>query len=397
MNTSVKLLVLLGTLFFFSNQAICQTPTPTQTQAIHNMTDLNLDGVTNSLDLILFVNAWNDRSLVNPTLTPTPTLLPTMTETPITPSVELLTLPSGSFLMGNTGNFHDLYYCMCDGCTCEFPRHEVNIGYSFQMGKYEITNAQYADLLNWAKAQGYLNSSAGASYSGGDVYHGGQRLIILDSPQSDIEFITPSFTPKTRNNESMAWHPVHEVSWYGAVAFCNWLSEKEGQVQAYSLAGWSLVNRQGGGYRLPSEAEWEYACRGSAANDKRYSPFWFGDDPELELFSCAYSSIFDQNMVWCANANAWSEEVGKKQPNDYGLYDMHGNVFEWCEDWWHESYTGAPVDGSPWEVPFGFPPVKVYRGGDWIGEASSARSSFRTWTPPTWKGAAVGFRLARSL
>jgi formylglycine-generating enzyme required for sulfatase activity len=109
------------------------------------------------------------------------------------------------------------------------------------------------------------------------VYYNSQMLLeIASDPDCDINFSGGQFYVENRNSEAQGTHPAEAVSWYGAVAFCNWLSEKEGRSPAYNLSTWSLTNRQGGGYRLPSEAEWEYACRGSSSNPNRYAPFSLG-------------------------------------------------------------------------------------------------------------------------
>ena len=305
-------------------------------------------------------------------------------------SIQMVTLPAGSFLMGNTGAARD-QYCWCSGCDCEEPRHQVNINYSFQMGKYEVTNAQYAEVLNWAKGRGYLRNSSGGTYNGGDIYHSGHELLEIEY---DIAYSGGDFIPETRGNRQMDSHPVMGVSWYGCVAFCNWLSEENGLNPCYDLTSWSLVNPDSGGYRLPSEAEWEYACRGSSSNPNRYAPFSFGDDLSVtDLWPCQYSALFNQYMVWCGNEGGWTEPVGSKLPNDYGLYDMHGNTWEWCQDWWHETYSDAPADGSAWESPVGS--SRVFRGGDWGvpgGGPWPSRSAYRVCGIPS-QGYGAGFRV----
>lgn len=286
---------------------------------------------------------------------------------------EVVTLPPGSYLMGNSGAPRDVEYIFSH----ESDRHPVTIDYALQIGKYEITNAQYAEVLNWANASGFLKNSLGEGYDGGDVYHNGKVLYaIIDgaewSEQAYIAFNENNFIVESRNGEPQDNHPVVRVNWHGAVAFCNWLSEMEGRSPSYDLATWSLTNRAGGGYRLPSESEWEYACRGSVSNPYRYAPYSFGDDINLNLVSCDYSSILDTYMIWCGNINYWSAAVGTKLPNDYGLYDMHGNVWEYCQDTWHDSYneTGRPDDGR----------VLVHREMEFCGfedsESSDLKMSF---------------------
>ena len=303
--------------------------------------------------------------------------------------VEMVTLPAGSFLMGNTGTSRD------GNWSSELPRHEVAIDYSFRMGKYEVTNAQYAEVLNWAKGRGYLQNSSGGLYNGGDVYYNNQMLLNVTDGDCDINYSGGQFYVENRNSEAQGNHPAMEVSWHGAVAFCNWLSEKEGWLPAYNLSAWLLINRQGGGYRLPSESEWEYACRGSSSNPNRYAPFSFGDDLSVtDLWSCQYSALFNQYMVWCGNDDWWTEAVGTKLANDYGLHDMHGNVWEWCQDCWHRTYSGVPGNGSPWEL--SVTSYRVLRGGHWSVNAWDCRSANRDGDSPTLMSSRLGFRVSRT-
>ncbi len=149
--------------------------------------------------------------------------------------------------------------------------------------------------------------------------------------------------------------PVEKVSWHDAVKFCQQLSEKTGKE-----------------YRLPSEAEWEYACRAGTT-----TPFYFGETITTDLAN------YDGNST---------TDVGSFPPNAFGLYDMHGNVWEWCADAWHDNYEGAPSDGSIWEKEKGQP---VVRGGSWFLEARSVRAAYRGRNSHGYRSYNVGFRLAR--
>jgi formylglycine-generating enzyme required for sulfatase activity len=169
-------------------------------------------------------------------------------------TIPMVYVPACTFTMGARDDGDDLIYRWDD----ELPRHEVTLS-AYYIGKYEITNGQYCEVLNWAKGMGYLENSSGGSYTGGNVYKNGNILLFVDSSYCQISYSGGSFTWKYRDTYSMENHPVVEVSWYGAVAFCNWLSEKEVKTQAYNLSTWELVNKSGGGYRLPTEAEWERA------------------------------------------------------------------------------------------------------------------------------------------
>jgi formylglycine-generating enzyme required for sulfatase activity len=159
--------------------------------------------------------------------------------------------------------------------------------------------------------------------------------------------------------------PVIDVSWEDATAYAKWLSERTGQL-----------------YRLPTEAEWEYAAR--AGSTSAYS---FGDDP----------SLLGEYAWWGINSGNKTHPVGKKKPNAWGLYDMHGNVWEWVEDDYHRDYVGAPYDGSAWiDQPRGA--NRVIRGGSWLfNDASICRSAGRSFSSPDNRMHNLGFRLARSV
>ena len=187
-------------------------------------------------------------------------------------------------------------------------------------------------------------------------------------------------------------HPVQQVNWLDAVLFCNWLSRKEGRTVCYErikmkvkgrnpqkpeeemeVDDWRLVP-DGTGYRLPTEAEWEYACRAGTTTD-----FASGSDEEMLR---KYAWFQSNRAVPC----------GSRLPNGWGLFDMHGNVWEWCQDW-HEAYGGddttdpvGPSGGS----------VRVLRGGGWSVVAAFCRSGYRIWFRPDYRSNDFGFRPALS-
>ena len=226
---------------------------------------------------------------------------------------EMVEIPAGRFMMGSAPDEADAH-------DSERPRHQVEIGWRFALGRYPVTFEQYDHFCRETGREQPLDRGWGR----------GRR-------------------------------PVINVSWHDAAAYCAWLSE-----------------RTGASYRLPSEAEWEYACR--AGTTTAYS---WGD-------------AFDANR-----ANAWSElgrttDVDAYQPNGWGLHDMHGNVWEWCEDVWHGNYTGAPEDGSAW-VRDRDPDRRVLRGGSWIEIPRSIRSADRFRGAPESRYYGAGFRVARML
>lgn len=158
--------------------------------------------------------------------------------------------------------------------------------------------------------------------------------------------------------------PVERVSWNDVREFIKKLNEREGTEK----------------YRLPSEAEWEYAARGGTAT--RYS---FGDD-ESEL---------DEYGWYYENSNYETHPIGQKKSNPWGLYDMHGNLCEWVQDKWHDSYEGAPADGSAWEG--GGSVACLIRGGSWLLNAVDCRSADRGYFGPVNRDSFLGFRLVKEL
>jgi formylglycine-generating enzyme required for sulfatase activity len=189
-----------------------------------------------------------------------------------------------------------------NGHDSEKPAHKVTIAQPFAIGKYQVTFDNYDKYCE----------ATGAEKPSDRGWGRGKR-------------------------------PVINVSWEDTQKYCQWLSEQTGRH-----------------YRLPTEAEWEYACRAGST-----TKWYFGDDKsQLE------------NYAWYGeNSGGKTHPVGEKKPNKFGLYDMHGNVWEWCEDSWHENYNGAPIDGSAWKK---YNENKsLLRGGSWVSNANVCRSADR--------------------
>ena len=171
--------------------------------------------------------------------------------------------------------------------------------------------------------------------------------------------------------------PVEQVSWFDAIAFCNRLSEREQLPPYYSIDGDKVRIAGGGGYRLPTEAEWEYACRaGSSAP-------WCSGTAAGSLGEYAWYSD---------NSNSQTHTVATKRPNDWGLYDMHGNVWEWCQDWFGDYSAATQVDATG-------PPSgsgRVLRGGSWSNDRHYCRSAIRSDYSPDVRFNFSGFRAART-
>ena len=191
-----------------------------------------------------------------------------------------------------------------------------------------------------------------------------------------------------------AQRPVEQVSWYDAVSFCNALSQQQGLTPAYEIdpdtqdpnnqnkydnQKWTVELVQGAkGYRLPTEAEWEYAARGG-----RYRRgFAYAGSPEL-----------DQVAWYDANSNGETQPVGQKRPNALGLYDMSGNVWEWCWDWYGD-YPSEPK-ADPMGPEGGS--NRVRRGGSWADDPDNCRVAYRYYDFPVFRYVNIGFRLARTL
>lgn len=178
-------------------------------------------------------------------------------------------------------------------------------------------------------------------------------------------------------------YPVTQAQWIKVVDTDP--SYYKGQMHPVECVSWDLVHVflswLGDGFRLPTEAEWEYAARGGTTTE--YS---FGDN-ESKLGEYAW---FDEN------SDGKTHRVGQKKPNPFGLYDMHGNVWEWCSDDWHDDYTGATTDGSAWvDTHRDTPRIadRVIRGGSWGAGRSGCRSAFRTMRGPSYRSNYLGFRV----
>jgi formylglycine-generating enzyme required for sulfatase activity len=237
----------------------------------------------------------------------------------------LVGIPLGSFQMGR-------YPGEQGSVSFEEPQHTVTIGANFYMGMCELTKRQWQAVMGTTPWSG--------------------QSSVLDDPDS----------------------PAVYVSWNDAQAFLTALNLH--------------VTNTGQGpatFRLPSEAEWEYACRGGTT-----TRFYWGDD--LSLTQIGNYAWFDGNA---SNVGEnYAHVVGLKMANAWGLYDMSGNVWEWCEDYWHDNYTGAPSDGSAWLSPTSS--YRVVRGGSWNYAFSFCRAATRSNFLPASSNFLYGFRLART-
>jgi len=374
-------------------------PTPTQTPDA----DVNDDGIVDSVDLMVLMEQWHvgeritptvtdspePTDTVTPTLTPTDSPQPTDTPTPtptgtwVLTSIEMLSVAAGTFTMGRTDAGDDR-----NGFSNELPLHDVTLS-AYQIGKYEVTNGQYCDVLNWALPRGYLENDSGGAYTGGFVHASGQILLKVSSTYCQISYTDGTFVSESGQGSSMENHPVVEVTWFGCVAFCNWLSEKEGLTPCYDLSTWELTVPFPNGYRLPTEAEWEraaawgdkhwiYGFMSDTLNGKARCNY-FDDDPDwvnpLALPAYPYTSL----VSWFDGANV-SPNAGvqtQDSPSPVGCYDMSGNVWEWCQDWYSSTY----YSGGDMVNPTGpeSASYKMVRGGGWNNRFQYCRSAFRSY------------------
>ncbi len=190
--------------------------------------------------------------------------------------------------------------------------------------------------------------------------------------------------------------PVERVSWYDATAFCNQLSEQEGlnpyyrisnsQREGISIHGATVTSQGGDGYRLPSEAEWEYACRAGMT-----TPFHFGNLLNGQQANC--NGNYPYGTQEPGPYRQGPSEAGCYRPNAWGLYDMHGNIWEWCQDGFRQDYQLLPQVNPVSSAP---ETNRVYRGGGWGSSARNCRAANRDWSSPSYRNRYLGFRVVRS-
>ncbi len=285
---------------------------------------------------------------------------------PVPPGMVLI--PAGEFQMGNA-------FDPSEGWSDELPRHVVYLD-AFYMDQTEVTNQQYADGLNWALGQGNLIHPTADG-----VYDGGYHYIICDTTTSS------SYSRITWNGtifgavSGKANHPVVQVSWYGAAAYANWRSAMQGRPLCYDTSTWEC--NWGGGYRLPTEAEWEKAARGGAAG-RRFA--WSNSDMITHARANYYSSSsywYDESPTrgyhptFKAGAQPYTSPVGHFAANGYGLYDMTGNVWEWCNDCHGAAYGPGPENNPRGPVCPASGSWRIYRGGSWSNNPVYCRAAFR--------------------
>jgi formylglycine-generating enzyme required for sulfatase activity len=269
----------------------------------------------------------------------------------------MVLIPAGDFVMGDTFG---------EGDSNELPVHTVTVS-AFYMGETEVTKTQWDAVHGWAVTNGYAFENAGLGKAGN--------------------------------------HPVHTVNWNDCVKWANARSEMEGLTACYTVGGEVYrtnavapeVDRQASGYRLPTEAEWEKAARGGAANRR----FPWSDTSTIQHTRANYSADTGSDAYDTSAQDGYHPDYdddpwpytspeGTFAPNGYGLYGMAGNVWEWCEDVYVGSYEGTPTDGSA-QTSGGSD--RVVRGGSWLTSARYVRSTYRIRLHPSHSYPDLGFRV----
>lgn len=280
---------------------------------------------------------------------------------------QMVKIPQGSMMMGFTKE--EMRWGRKHGAKKKWqkralPRHRVNINYDFAMAAHEVTVGQFKEFVD------------------DTGYNTGSKCLIYDKKWQEKRGINWRKT----NFDQDDTHPVTCIHWNDAQAYIKWLNNK------LELSG---VHK----YRLPSEAEWEYAARANSETQ-----FYWSNDDELTN-GCAYANINDGKAdYWingkhnfnCKDGYQYTAPVGSFLPNNFGLYDMSGNVWEWVADCWNKNYKRAPKDGSAWQS--GDCKRRVLRGGSWYSDANIARLSNRNRDKiSNTRSSSDGFRLAITL
>ena len=277
---------------------------------------------------------------------------------------DMVLIPGGEFLMGDHFN---------EGDPDELPVHAVYVD-SFYIGRYETTNQQYCDYLNSAISEDLIEVRSGIIYAspGGTSPYCDTYSYDADS---SIEYSGGAFSVRTKDGIDMSNHPIVEVSWFGAIAYCNYY-----------------------GYRLPNEAEWEYAARGGEHDPYYRYPWSDSIDVSMANFWDSGDPYETGSYPWTAPTGYYDGSqipAGTDMTNGYGLYDMAGNVSEWCDDWYDSNYYNV----SPYDKPEG--PAngtyRVLRGGCWYCSLTFSRAAYRTYYSQDSRSYHVGFRVVSDL
>ncbi|MCK4413809.1 MAG: SUMF1/EgtB/PvdO family nonheme iron enzyme [Candidatus Eisenbacteria sp.] len=285
----------------------------------------------------------------------------------------MVLVPAGTFIMGD-----GVAYCGVD-------EHQVTLTRGFYLGQHEVTNQEYLEAVQWAYDHGYVTATIASVMDNLD--ESTEELLDLDDPDCEIGFSGGIFSLRDAGDGINPDHPAIEVSWYGSVRYCDWLSLQSGLPRAYDVIenpSWEDWMCNGGhpysaeGYRLPTDAEWEYAAQW---DDERIYP-WGDEDPD-----CSRANIYG-----CVGRTS---PVGSypDAPAALGLSDMTGNVWEWCNDC-HECNLGIDPVTDPAGPASGV--CRVRRGGSYINVDHYLRCASRD-DGFTDSSSNVGFRASRTI
>ncbi|MFC1573058.1 SUMF1/EgtB/PvdO family nonheme iron enzyme [Candidatus Eisenbacteria bacterium] len=293
---------------------------------------------------------------------------------------EMVPVPAGTFTMG-------------DGVAqCGVDERAVTLTRGFHLGQHEVTNQAYLEALQWAYHRGHVTATTSLVR---DALDGSTEVLLeLSDPDCEIQFdCVGTFSLRETDNAQSVYpagydpavHPVKEVTWFGAVRYCDWLSMWMGLPRAYAHNGdWQCNGGDpygASGYRLPTDAEWEYAAQ---FNDERIYPW--GDEPP----DCSRANFRDASF--CVG---WTSPIGSypTAPTILELHDMAGNVWEWCNDW-GECNLGTLPQTDPVGLQNGM--SRALHGGSFGTQAEALACARHRLEAPDLSGDRVGFRLART-
>jgi formylglycine-generating enzyme required for sulfatase activity len=281
-------------------------------------------------------------------------------------------VPPGTFMMGSPASEPERL--------ANETQHQVTLTHGIYVQNTEVTNQQFRDMVQWAYDRGYVTATYSSVRDNLDGSYA--TLNMMGTQYAEIYFNAGVFSCSDPNS------PVMTLTWYGAVAYCDWLSLQQGLPRAYNHATWTC---NGGdpyaatGYRLPTEAEWEFACRAGTQ-----TPF-SGGSCLSSVDDANYDGRFPYTGCEFGPQIGWTTTVARYPANAFGLYDMHGNLYEWCNDN-YGAYSGNATD----PVGTAIRSSKAVRGGNWAMDAGHARSAARSSQSENTAWYAVGFRPVRT-
>ncbi len=373
--------------------------------------DINADGIVNVTDLSLLsqqwhhsdcgdINGWCNQADIAHSGTVDLDDISIMAQH----WLEITIIPTDGILIA--GAVFQMGDCLNEGESDEFPVHTVSLS-PFCISKYEITNIQYCQFLNQLLQAQAIYREASGSYYNGIVRNLANCVYCKYCPteppidpskinRSHITFRTNAFVPLSISGRDLSNDPVEYVTWYGAAAYCNWRSIQDGREQCYDTTTW-VCDYSKSGYRLPTEAEWEYAARANLTASRfpcgntitHEQANYFSSD----LYWYDQSSTRGYHPTWINSKSftPYTSVAGYFPAEGFGLYDMTGNVQEWCNDGYAaDFYTHSPISNP---VGFSLEDIAVIRGGSCSSSAYECRSSNRSNMTRSYSSSLVGFRI----